>query len=125
MADHTVPEPAPKQGDGVHLFDEVVKDFWNRKTHGLEVYGKTLQAFNGRRAGIDAYQEQMDNLLYLKQLNIELDAFGKLLDRLTEHHALDGYCCSTDGDDIGFHSQCTALAQIRVTAIQIGLIREE
>lgn len=124
MTDHTAPEPAPKQGFGEHLFDEVVKDFQKRQAHGIEVYGKTLQAFNGRRALVDAYQEQMDQLLYTKQELIERDAFGQLLDRLTEDHWLDGLCCASDMDP-GSRPACTALAQIRVTAIQIGLIREE
>lgn len=123
-ANHLDAQNKPTEGHGPHLFDEVIADFQARKVHGLELYGKTLQAFNGRRALIDLYQELVDGVMYTKQELIERDAFGKLLDRLTEKHDLNGMCCRPTGATSRL-TQCTALAQIRVTAIQIGLIREE
>lgn len=38
-----------------------------RKQKGLETYGTTLQAFNGRNSLIDALEEVLDSIAYLKQ----------------------------------------------------------
>lgn len=49
----------------------VVQDLEARKKMGLEKYGTVLQAFNGRDAIMDAYQETLDLTAYLKQAIIE------------------------------------------------------
>lgn len=73
-------EPAPKAGVGciqdlVALsFGDldatrvaIVADIQARKELGLKKYGTVLQAFNGRNAMMDAYQEALDLVMYLRQ----------------------------------------------------------
>ena len=54
-------------------FNEVyiVEDMKARNQKGIETYGTPLQPFNGRDALLDAYEEALDLLVYLKQANIE------------------------------------------------------
>lgn len=40
---------------------------------GLEKYGTKLEAFNGRDALMDAYQEAIDMVMYLRQAILERD----------------------------------------------------
>lgn len=49
----------------------VVADIEARKEIGLQRYGTLLQAFNGRDALLDAYQEALDLCQYLRQVNEE------------------------------------------------------
>lgn len=66
------PEPAPK-GTGREITPLVIKDLEQRSAMGKEKYGEALRAFNGRNALVDAYQEAMDLVQYLRQ-RIEEDA---------------------------------------------------
>lgn len=47
--------------------DNVIADIEARKAVGLQRYGTLLQAFNGRDALMDAYQEVLDLCQYLRQ----------------------------------------------------------
>ncbi len=60
-------QPKPVKNDNPHIVDLVVKDMKERKKQGIKTYGVALQAFNGRDALLDAYQEAMDLAIYLKQ----------------------------------------------------------
>jgi hypothetical protein len=78
-------EPEPTPNDGTSMHDLVAEDLWNvggasmpvleavcrdlgdRKQFGLDKYGTLLQTNNGRDALVDAYQETLDLLVYLKQ----------------------------------------------------------
>jgi hypothetical protein len=53
------------------LVAQVVADIEARKQVGLERYGTLLQAFNGRDALLDAYQEVLDLCQYLRQMKEE------------------------------------------------------
>ena len=53
--------------------DQVIRDIEKRKQVGVERYGTALQAFNGRDALQDAYEEAIDLCMYLKQCIIERD----------------------------------------------------
>lgn len=46
----------------------VTQDIEDRKRVGLERYGTLLQAFNGRDALMDAYQEALDLMVYSRQV---------------------------------------------------------
>lgn len=48
--------------------DGMAADIQARKQVGLERYGTLLQAFNGRDALLDAYQEALDLCVYLRQV---------------------------------------------------------
>lgn len=63
-------EPTPK-GKGKVVLDYVRKDLEKRAEVGKEKYGTLLRTDNGRDALIDAYQEALDLVMYLRQLLIE------------------------------------------------------
>jgi len=71
----STPEPPPRATKGESIHDLVVADLKERKAMGLRKYGTPLQAFNGRRALRDAYQEALDLTCYLRQLIEELESF--------------------------------------------------
>ena len=72
-------EPAPIKTGGKAIQDLVIEDLpiWKdarliadleaRKAYGLNKYGTLLQAHNGRDATMDAYQEALDLIVYLRQ----------------------------------------------------------
>lgn len=67
-----VRQPPPKQSIGdIALL--VMKDIDVRREFGMAKYGTPLQAFNGRDALWDAYQEALDLTCYLRQLIEERD----------------------------------------------------
>ena len=67
-------QPLPETNDLPFVQDQVIVDIEQRKQVGIERYGTPLQAFNGRDALQDAYEEAIDLCMYLKQLIIERDA---------------------------------------------------
>ncbi len=58
------PAPATSEGDVWRL---VIADMEARRRLGIERYGTPLQAHNGRRSLVDAYQEALDLAVYLRQ----------------------------------------------------------
>jgi hypothetical protein len=67
-------QPKPIKNNNKPIVDLVVKDMKERKKQGIETYGVALQAFNGRNALQDAYEEALDLSIYLKQVLEELKA---------------------------------------------------
>lgn len=61
------PEPAPIPRDTTPMWELVIADMKERNAAGTEKYGTPLQAHNGRRPLVDAYQELLDLCVYLKQ----------------------------------------------------------
>jgi hypothetical protein len=79
------PEPPPKPSEGVAVWelvvtdvllagnlapgvrDKLAADMEARDQQGRAKYGTPLQAFNGRDALVDAYQEALDLCVYLRQ----------------------------------------------------------
>lgn len=57
--------PTPTKGDCWLL---ILKDMEDRRTHGIEKYGIPVQPFNGRDPLVDAYQEALDLVVYLRQV---------------------------------------------------------
>lgn len=60
-------QPAPKPNDLRPVWELVVEDMKARDDIGRERYGTPLQAFNGRDPLVDAYQEALDLVVYLRQ----------------------------------------------------------
>jgi hypothetical protein len=60
-------QPPPVHTTGRAIVDLVVEDMIERKRIGIERYGTPLQAHNGRDALVDAYQEALDLVMYLRQ----------------------------------------------------------
>lgn len=67
------PQPPPT-GDGDPIVDLVLQDIEARVMAGEKKYGTKLKTFNGRDALVDAYQEALDLVFYLRQAIAERDA---------------------------------------------------
>jgi hypothetical protein len=61
------PLPIPHP-DEPSMHDLVAADLTERKAFGLRKYGTTLTAGNGRDPLLDAYEEALDLVVYLRQL---------------------------------------------------------
>jgi hypothetical protein len=69
--DTNLPQPPPQQSDEPIVWDLVIQDMRERDKSGVQKYHTHLQPFNGRDALIDAYQEALDLVVYLRQLIYE------------------------------------------------------
>jgi hypothetical protein len=72
MSDHadSKTQPAPT-GDGNPVLPALLYDLILRRNHGMKKYGTELRANNGRDSLVDAYQEGLDLVMYLKQRLME------------------------------------------------------
>lgn len=59
--------PAPERPDQPAVWDLVIADMRERDLVGRKRYGTPLQPHNGRDALVDAYQEALDLVVYLRQ----------------------------------------------------------
>ena len=59
-------QPKPK-GEGPEIVGLVIKDLQARAEVGEKRYGEKLKPFNGRNGLLDAYQEALDLVMYLRQ----------------------------------------------------------
>ena len=66
-------QPNPTKNDLPAVWDLVKKDIEERDTVGVQRYGIRLQPFNGRKSLIDAYQEALDLVAYLRQAIYEIE----------------------------------------------------
>lgn len=62
------PEPQPVHNARQSVWELVIKDMKDRNEFGIKKYGTPLQPFNGRDPLIDAYQEALDLVVYLRQI---------------------------------------------------------
>ncbi len=60
-------QPDPIQNEGQPIWHLVIVDMVARDALGRKRYGTQLQAFNGRDALQDAYEEALDLAVYLRQ----------------------------------------------------------
>lgn len=67
MVNPLAPQPAPQSVSQVEIGQLVLQDVQTRIAQGIARYGVPLRPFNGRDALLDAYQEAMDLLFYLRQ----------------------------------------------------------
>lgn len=65
-------QPLPT-GDGQEVTPLVLADLRARSAAGVRKYGTTLRAHNGRDALLDAYQEALNLVCYLRQELLERD----------------------------------------------------
>lgn len=70
----------PIENTNPHIADLVIEDMKARKELGIKRYGTPLQAFNGRNALQDAYEEVLDLTVYLRQCIEESDDIVKSLE---------------------------------------------
>jgi len=66
-------QPLPKPNRRPIIQALVIEDIEKRLQVGIERYGTGLQAYNGRDALRDAYEEALDLVMYLRQLIEERD----------------------------------------------------
>lgn len=76
--DAAQPQPDPQPGSEVVLF-HVIDDLKRRAASGYHKYGTFLETNNGRDALLDAYQESLDQCMYLKQMIMERGKFPMLV----------------------------------------------
>lgn len=67
-------QQAPIPNNSESMLDLVVQEVLRRKDLGIQRYGTTLQANNGRDALQDAIEECVDLLAYLMQVKVERDS---------------------------------------------------
>lgn len=67
MAHDIADQPPPVPNDRSSVWDLVIADMRERDGVGQARYGTPLQAHNGRDALVDAYQEALDLVVYLRQ----------------------------------------------------------
>lgn len=60
-------QPPPRPGIGLPIWTLVISDMRERDVIGRRRYGTPLMAHNGRDALVDAYQEALDMVVYLRQ----------------------------------------------------------
>ena len=70
MKEAIIKQQNPTKGEKIVL-DFVIEDLQARAKIGKEKYGTPLMTKNGRIALIDAYQEALDLVMYLKQTILE------------------------------------------------------
>ena len=68
-------QPPPLPSTAPAIWPLVIADMQARDAVGRERYGVPLQAFNGRDALVDAYQEALDLAVYLRQAIEERKVF--------------------------------------------------
>lgn len=66
------PEPMPEKNIEPAVWDLVMLDIIERDETGVQKYGTRLQPNNGRDALVDAYQEALDLVVYLRQTIYEM-----------------------------------------------------
>lgn len=57
----------------------VVEDVQARERVGIERYGKPLDPHNGRDAVMDAYEEALDLVMYLRQVLAERESLSRFM----------------------------------------------
>lgn len=72
----TEPMPGPGKED---VFALLRVDLEGRNAKGINTYGRTLLTFNGRNALQDAYEEALDQAVYLRQALAESAVMVDLL----------------------------------------------
>lgn len=80
-------QPDPKPNDSIPVWNLVVADMQARDHIGRARYGTPLQAHNGRDALRDAYEEALDQAVYLRQAIVERSDIAAERDRLLVENA--------------------------------------
>lgn len=83
------PRPKPVDGEGA-VWDLVLADIAERDRMGVQKYGQQLTAGDGRDSLVDAYQEALDLVVYLRKAIREREraAAGKTSDH-ESHDSID------------------------------------
>jgi hypothetical protein len=88
----TAPEPASIRNGAPATWDLVIADMKQRDAVGVAKYGTRLQPGNGRRSLVDAYQEALDEVVYLRNEIEERKAVDERLALLEANLAKKQQC---------------------------------
>lgn len=78
-------QPAPERNEKPAVWSLVMRDMTERDIFGAEKYGTRLQPGNGRDFLLDAYQEALDLVVYLRGAIYERDEAATVKESLTVH----------------------------------------
>lgn len=92
-------QPMPTATDGPVMHEVVIEALRQRLEVGIRRYGQPLQAFNGRDAAQDAFEEILDLSVYLAQIRIEMAAMREVLDHAATYIAQMDCPSYLDGAD--------------------------
>ncbi len=67
MSSPNKPEPPPRPSNETPAWDLVLADIAERDKMGVEKYGQRLTPGDGRDSLVDAYQEALDLVVYLRK----------------------------------------------------------
>ena len=70
---YNTPQPTPAENSHSAVWDLVLADIAGRDAIGAVKYGQRLKPHNGRDSLVDAYQEALDLVVYLRQALYERD----------------------------------------------------
>lgn len=100
--DRNAPQPPPTVGEGESVWpliydstglvlpDWLKADMRARHEMGIAKYGTALKVWNGRDAVIDAYQESLDLIVYVRQARERLGPYSlRTHENINVHLALD------------------------------------
>ena len=94
-------QPPPSPNDDVAVWDLVIVDMQARDRTGRERYGTPLQVDNGRDHLVDAYQEGLDFVVYVRaEIERRTIEWNRALDAVTEALADIPAVQSPDGDQL-------------------------
>jgi hypothetical protein len=94
--------PKMKNGEVV-VVDKVINDLKGRSELGLKKYGHLLETFNGRSSIQDAYEESLDQSMYLKQRILEIKILKEKLGTVIDNAIENNNVLSTE-DMLNLHS---------------------
>ncbi|MDQ1041459.1 hypothetical protein QFZ75_007961 [Streptomyces sp. V3I8] len=88
-------QPLPTEGQE-NVQDRLIELLSERRTLGIERYGRALQTFNGRNAIRDLIEELLDGATYAMQAEMERDATRRTISAALDEHRAgpDGLCAS-------------------------------
>ena len=112
---HTWGEPPPIKNDNESVWDLVIRDMQARDAFGREKYKVPLQCFNGRKALKDAYEESLDQTVYLRQALEEQN-------RSRDHFTMVRDFMAAMGQGIGVRP---GIPDEKVIRLRLNLLNEE
>ena len=74
-------QPEPTQNELPAIWDLVMDDMRERDTVGLKRYGTRLQPHNGRHMLRDAYEEILDQAVYIRGAMYEQEVMWKVIEK--------------------------------------------
>lgn len=108
----------PSQNDFPDIQSEVIFDIEQRRQVGIQRYGTALQPFNGRKTLLDAYEESLDQTVYLRSLLTMQEASRDVLVAVAKKVMVQQWLIAAENKVVGSpEDHCQVLAEVAVDAI--------